>query len=163
MGEPEVTPVNKKCLEIDDIVAMGRLELLTHWPEHFEVQAPPRASPEFLRMALAWRVQTERSGASTSRMDRQLRRIGESIAEGRTPRALDDRPKARGGAILVRTWREKSYTVTVSDKGYVLEGVTYRSLSEVARKITGTRWNGPQFFGLRSAKGIKTAEGIRGK
>jgi len=62
----------------------------------------------------------------------------------------------------VRTWREKSYTVTVSDKGYVLEGLTYRSLSEVARKITGTR-NGPQFFGLRSAKGIKTAERIRGE
>ena len=92
-----------------------------------------------------------------------LRRIGESIAEGRTLRALDDRPTARGGAILVRTWREKSYTVTVSDKGHVLEGVTYRSLSEVARKITGTRWNGPQFFGLRSAKGIKSAERIRGE
>ena len=155
--------MSKKCLEIDEIAAMGRIELLRHWPEHFEVPAPPRASPEFLRMALAWQVQAERHGASTARLDRRLRRIGESIAEGRTPRALDDRPKARGGAILVRTWREKSYTVTVSDKGYVLEGVTYRSLSEVARKITGTRWNGPQFFGLRSTKGLKAAEVALGK
>lgn len=163
MGEPEVTPVSKKCLEIDEVAEMGRIELLRHWPEHFDVPVPRCASQEFLRMALAWQVQAEKYGASTSRLDRRLRRIGESIAEGRTPRALDDRPKARGGAILVRTWREKSYTVTVSDKGYVLEGVTYRSLSEVARKITGTRWNGPQFFGLRSAKGIKTAEGIRGE
>lgn len=163
MGEPEVMPVSKKSLEIDQIAAMGRLELLRHWPEHFDVPAPRRASPEFLRMALAWQVQAERHGASTSRLDRQLRRIGESIAEGRTPRALDDRPKARGGAILVRTWREKSYTVTVSDKGYVLDGVNYRSLSEVARKITGTRWNGPQFFGLRSAKGLKVAEVGLGK
>ena len=114
-------------------------------------------------MALAWRVQAERNGASTSRLDRTLRRIGESIAEAARRARLDDRPKARGGAILVRTWREKSYTVTVSDKGYVLEGVTYRSLSEVARKITGTRWNGPQFFGLRSAQGSKAAEVIRGK
>jgi hypothetical protein len=163
MGEPEVSPVSKKGLEIEEITAMGRIELLRHWPEHFEVPAPPRASPEFLRMALAWRVQTKRSGASTSRMDRQLRRIGELIAEGRTPRALDDRPKARGGAILVRTWRDKTYTVTVSDKGYVLEGVTYRSLSQVARKITGTSWNGPQFFGLRSTKGLKAAEVTLGK
>lgn len=108
-------------------------------------------------------TEATRHGASTTRLDRRLRRIGESIAQGRTPRALDDRPKARGGAILVRTWREKTHTVTVSDAGYVLEGVTYRSLSEVARKITGTRWNGPQFFGLRSAKGIKTAGGIGGK
>lgn len=114
-------------------------------------------------MAMAWRVQTERSGASTSRLDRKLRRIGESIAEGRTPRALDDRSKARGGAILVRTWRQKSYTATVNDKGCVLDGVTYRSLSQVARKITGTRWNNPQFFGLRSAKRLKTAEVGLGK
>ena len=155
--------MSKKSLEVDEIAAMGRLELLRHWPEQFDVSAPPRASPEFLRMALAWQAQAERHGASTSRLDRRLRRIGESIAEGRIPRALDDRPKARGGAILVRTWREKSYTVTVSDMGYVLEGVTYRSLSEVARKITGTRWNGPQFFGLRSTKGLKAAEVARGK
>lgn len=155
--------MSMKSLEIEEIAAMGRIELLRQWPDHFDVSAPPRASPEFLRMALAWRVQTKRNGASTQRLDRQLRRIGESIAEGRTPRALDDRPKARGGAILVRTWRDKSYTVTVSDKGYVLDGVTYRSLSEVARKITGTRWNGPQFFGLRSAKGMKAAEVSLGK
>jgi hypothetical protein len=76
-----------------------------------------------------------RGTAPVLRLDRRLRRIGESIADGRTPRALDDRPKARGGAILVRTWREKSYTVTVSDKGYVLEGVSYRSLSEVAPRL----------------------------
>jgi len=117
MGEPEVTPVNKKYLEIDKIAAMGRTELLRHWPDYFDVPAPRRASPEFLRMALAWQAQAEQHGASTSRLDRRLRRIGESIAEGRTPRALDARPKARGGAILVRTWHDKSYTVTVSDKG----------------------------------------------
>jgi hypothetical protein len=163
MSEPEVKPVSKKCLEIDKMAVMDRPELLRNWPKYFDVPVPRRASPEFLRMALAWQVQAERHGASTSRLDRRLRRIGESIAEGRTPRALDDRPKARGGAILVRSWRDKTYTVTVSDKGYVLEGVTYRGLSEVARKITGTRWNGPQFFGLRSAKGIKSAEGIRGE
>ena len=150
--------MSKKCLEIDRITAMSRTELVQHWPDFFDVCVPPRASPEFLRMALAWQVQVERHGTTTTRLDRRLRRIGESMAEGRTPRALDDRPKARGGAILVRTWREKSYTVTVCDKGYVLEGVTYRSLSEVARRITGTRWNGPQFFGLRSTKGLKAAE-----
>ncbi len=155
--------MGKKHLEIERIAAMGRTELLRQWPEYFDVPPPPRGSPEFLRMALAWRVQTERSGASTLRMDRQLRRIGESIAEGRTPRALDDRPKARGGAILVRSWRDKTYTVTVSDKGYVLDGVTYRSLTQVARKITGTNWNGPQFFGLRSSKGLNVGEVGLGK
>ncbi len=154
--------MSKKCLDVAQIAAMNRIELLELWPEFFGTPVPRQASQEFLRMALGWQFQAKKYGVVTSRLDRRLRQIAESVAEGKTPRALDRRSSARLGAIFVRTWRDRSYTVTVSDKGYVLEGVTYRSLSEVARKITGTRWNGPSFFGLRSAA-TKKKESVRGK
>ena len=55
------------------------------------------------------------------------------------------------GAILVRKWKDQRYQVTVMEKGFAYEGKTYDSLSKVAFAITGTRWNGPRFFGLRAA------------
>ena len=79
-------------------------------------------------------------------------------------------PKARGsgpqtapvparrlkpGTRLLRTWRGRTYTVTVADPGFLYEGKTYSSLSVVAREITGTPWSGPVFFGLKKAKPAK--------
>ena len=79
-------------------------------------------------------------------------------------------PKARGtgpqtarvparrlkpGTRLLRTWRDRTYTVTVGDPGFIYDGKTYSSLSVVAREITGTPWSGPVFFGLKKAKSAK--------
>ena len=60
--------------------------------------------------------------------------------------------RIKPGAILVREWKKASYRVTVLEDGFAYEGKTYESLSEIARLITGTRWNGPKFFGLRNGK-----------
>ena len=61
--------------------------------------------------------------------------------------------------LFLRTWRGKDYAVTVVENGFVFEGTRYASLSEIARKITGTRWNGPSFFGLRKQKAKQTSKG----
>jgi hypothetical protein len=65
--------------------------------------------------------------------------------------------RLKPGTRLLRAWQEKTYTVMVADPGFIYEGKTYRSLSAVARKITGTPWSGPAFFGL--LKKAKAAEG----
>lgn len=141
---------------------MSKAELAHQWPEFFDSPVPRTARREFLRMALAWQLQAKQQSAGTPRLGRRLRQIAESVAEGRTPRVLSAGPRVKLGIKLVRTWRDKDYTVTVTEKGFVLDGVSYQSLSQIARKITGTRWNGPSFFGLRAGKAKKPAEGSRG-
>ena len=68
-----------------------------------------------------------------------------SNGEGRAP------PLGRPGTILVRQWQGATHHVTVVADGYVWNGRTHSSLSGIARAITGTKWNGPRFFGLREA------------
>jgi len=60
--------------------------------------------------------------------------------------------RIKPGAVLVREWKGKSHRITVTEGGFAFEGRPYESLSEIARMITGTRWSGPRFFGLRPDK-----------
>lgn len=89
---------------------------------------------------LAWRLQAERRGGLDIETRRALRRpIGER-----------PRPLAALGVRLVREWQGEAHEVTViGDRAFAYRGQTYRSLSMIAREITGARWNGPRFFGLR--------------
>lgn len=106
--------------------------------------APPKLrSPELLGFMLAWRMQAAALGGLDADTRRALRRpVGEK-----------PRPKVTGGSRLVREWDGVRHEVTVlNDGGFEYRGERHRSLSEIARLITGTRWNGPRFFGLRGAK-----------
>ena len=67
--------------------------------------------------------------------------------------------RIKPGSELVRTWKRKTYRVMVMADGFAHDGRTFASLSEIASKITGTRWNGPRFFGLRSAPNRDGANG----
>ena len=155
--------MQQECPEIEQLESMSKAELVTRWPKVFDSPLPQKASPNFLRMALAWKLQAKKHGTETARLDRRLRQIAEAVADGRTPRVLTAGPEARHGSTIVRTWRGKEYPVTVIKDGFVFEGATYASLSEIARKITGTRWNGPAFFGLRTGKAKKVVGGVRGE
>ena len=76
-------------------------------------------------------------------------RNGDELPEG------GDQPRRHGlrpGTILVREWDGKSQRVTVLDQGFAWNGTTYRRLTEIAFGMTGTRWSGPRFFGLRREK-----------
>ena len=68
--------------------------------------------------------------------------------------------RIKPGSELVRTWKGKSYRVMVMADGFAYDGKTFASLSEIATVITGTRWNGPRFFGLRSRS---NREGVNGR
>ena len=93
-------------------------------------------------MMLAWRIQAERAGGLDAETRRGLRRPEPAKAA----MALKPGP----GAVLAREWQGRVHHVTVQNDGtFLYAGQTFKSLSEVARKITGVRWNGPRFFGLR--------------
>ena len=104
---------------------------------------PPRLRAETLRRLLAYESQARVLGGLTAREKRTLLSIAGGRSEGDAGVT-----SATPGRLLVREWNGRTYRVEVTDAGYVLEGTTYRSLSAVAKRITGTPWSGPRFFGL---------------
>jgi hypothetical protein len=112
---------------------------LTLWGEVFGRPPPKHLSVQFLQRVLIWEVQTRALGGVSARTERALARV----AAGKSPSSA-----AKPGAHLVREWNGRTYRVAVTDQGYVMDGRTWRSLSALARHITGAHWSGPRFFGL---------------
>ncbi|CAN5222650.1 hypothetical protein BH09PSE2_BH09PSE2_09690 [soil metagenome] len=99
---------------------------------------PPRLrSPDLLRLWLAWRIQSDALGGLSRESRRRL--SGQSAAAPRLP----------PGTRLVRDWRGRTLEVVADREGFSFEGKSYRTLSQIAREVTGVQWNGPRFFGLR--------------
>jgi hypothetical protein len=102
--------------------------------------APPKLrSVELMKRLLAWRIQSEAFGGLDAQVRRKLRSAGSRQERSLTP-----------GTKVAREWKGVTHEVAILPDGFGFEGRTYDSLSAVAREITGARWNGPRFFGLRS-------------
>lgn len=130
-------------------LARSRIEdLRQKWFQLFSAPPPMAFGPDLMRRSVAQRLQEDANGKLSPGTQRELNRIIMSIE--RNPIARIQLPRRiKPGAVLVREWKAKTHHVTVLDKGFTYEGRPYPSLSEIAREITGTRWNGPKFFGLR--------------
>ncbi len=134
-------------LDVRDIPGMSKEELLEHWAKLARKPPPKIRSKRLLVYAVAWELQARREGGLVGDT---RRRLAASMGEGGPSRAkAQQRPILRPQSRLVRRWGGRDYEVVVLPKGFLYEGRTYRSLSQIAREITGTRWNGPAFFGLR--------------
>lgn len=130
---------------IDQLQGMSVGQVRKHW-EKWLCNAPPRCqSGRALRMMLAWHLQEQRSGGYSN----DCRRLLKEAMQGTTTRSGPP-PRLQRGALLTREWKGSVHRVQVLDKGFAFEGKIYRSLSEIARRITGTRWSGPRFFGVEA-------------
>jgi hypothetical protein len=130
-------------------VATARLvELRAIWADRLGYAPPPLRSREIFRRMLAYRLQAAALGDLSAAAKRKLAALE---AERTNPRRKRASPRLRlgHGAVLIREWKGVRHEVQVAKDGFRHHGVTYKSLSEVARAITGSRWNGPLFFGLR--------------
>lgn len=117
---------------------------------------PPIAGGrEFLTMAVAWHLQAREFGGLKPAVRRKLESLAKAHEQGAKSQLLAPSVRFRPGTAIVKEWRGKTYNVTVLADGFEYEGKNYRSLSEIAREITGTRWNGPAFFGIRKPKAGK--------
>jgi hypothetical protein len=121
--------------------------LRARWSLWLGGEPPPCQSGRVLRYLLAWRLQEARFGGFSLTVRQRLRALAK--ADGKKP--LHAPPALKRGLVLVRPWKGKIRQVQVLEKGFAYEGVVYRSLSETARAITGTRWSGPRFFGLKES------------
>lgn len=123
-------------------------QLRERWRALFQIEPPQAFGPDLLRRSIAQKLQENAFGKLSSTVKRELSRVVTSL-EGNPTARIELPRRIKPGAVLVRDWKGKSKRVMVLDKGFAYEGRTYPSLSEIAREITGTRWNGPRFFGLR--------------
>ncbi|MHB8285777.1 MAG: DUF2924 domain-containing protein [Caulobacteraceae bacterium] len=127
--------------QVRGLAALDLAALRIIWRERFG--SPPKLrSHDHLRRLLAWRMQAEMLGG----MDQDLRRALMSRS------AQASLPKLAIGTRVSRDWRGVRFEVEIGEEGVLFEGRIYRSLSQVAREITGVRWNGPRFFGLRQGE-----------
>ena len=123
-------------------------DLKRRWRSLYGTEPPSRISRELLTRALAYRLQERGFGGLKPSTRRLLERVGEGGSFSQVMRVGSHR-KAAAGTVLIREWQGTSHRVSVLDDAVIYRGRRYKSLSEVARVITGTRWSGPLFFGLK--------------
>lgn len=136
-----------------DIEALGRMspaELRSVWRETFK-KAAPQLSPDLLARGISYRLQERQHGGlppsvrlELSRLTRLVVRTGECLPANHI--------SLKPGTRLVREWNGRALNVLVCDQGFELDGRQYASLTQIAHDVTGTRWSGPRFFGLKSRK-----------
>ncbi len=130
--------------------------LRTRWRMSFGRNAPSHLARHFLFAMLAYHLQAEVMGdldAATVRFLKQIDLTPSKQAAVPLTQAFERRRRDLSpGTVLTREWEGQHYKVMVLEEGFAWQGRTYGSLSEIAKAITGTKWNGPRFFGLRGRK-----------
>jgi hypothetical protein len=121
-------------------------QLREEW-SNMEGSTPPCVPHSLLRRLVAQRLQERRHGALPALVARELARIASSAPN---PEPARVRVELTPGTRLVREWNGKTITVEVREKGFLYGDRSWRSLSEIARHVTGVHWSGPRFFGLTS-------------
>ena len=143
--------------EIAQLRDLDLKELRVRWRNAFGKPAPEHLTRYLLFRIIAYRLQADRFGDLDAETVKVLKQAagqeGPASAVSKNLARLDQRRFAPPpGAVLVREWDRKSHRVMVMSDGYAWDGRSFGSLSQVAFAITGTKWNGPRFFGLRDRR-----------
>lgn len=122
-------------MELADLKQLDRQGLIEYWQATFGVPAPKQCGQELMRQALGWKIQAKAQGGLSAATRKQLKR--------------GDATELSHGTQLLRVWKGETHQVSVVPEGYLYRGRHWKSLSAIAREITGTPWSGPVFFGLK--------------
>jgi hypothetical protein len=151
----------------DEIAHLRGLDLKglrSRWQSVFQRQAPAHLTRHLLFSIIAYRLQADRFGdldhATRQVLDRTVAKEAGPVMSARLASFDQKRSKLSPGTVLVREWDRRSQRVMVMADGFAWNGQTYDSLSKVAFAITGTRWNGPRFFGLRDKEDRSAVEAL---
>jgi hypothetical protein len=149
----------------DEIAHLRGLDLSglrARWQSVFQRQAPTHLTRHLLFAVIAYRLQVDRFGdldhATKQVLDRATAKEAGPTLSSRLASFDQKRIELKLGTVLVREWDRRSQRVMVMANGFAWNGQTYDSLSKVAFAITGTKWNGPRFFGLRDKEDRSTIE-----
>jgi hypothetical protein len=145
---------------IDDLHAQPREVLMSRFRDLYRSEPPKQISRDLLLRALCFGLQQKAYGGQNASLQRRLRSMAEELQRTGAI-AVNSKSSLSGtvkpGTRLIREWQGAVHEVTVSDDGYIYRDQRYRSLSQIARAITGTRWSGPAFFGLNKTTAVKGA------
>ena len=145
---------------IAELQSLPRDALISRFRDLYRTEPPKQISRDLLLRALGFGLQQKAYGGHNASLQRRLRSLAQelrqtgSIAVNSTSSLTTT---IKSGTRLIREWQGAVHEVTVSEDGYVYREQRYRSLSQIARAITGTRWSGPAFFGLNGARAGKAA------
>lgn len=150
-------------IDVALFASMERDSCIRLWTSRLGFEPPKYTSVPFMRYALAHETQLDAFGGHSSAVKRALKEAWRAYeAAGNIDDSADKRSSRQAvvsatvsstlkpGTHLVREWNGRAYQVEVTEAGFRLDGRDYRSLSSIARKITGTPWSGPRFFGLKT-------------
>jgi Protein of unknown function (DUF2924) len=153
--------VNTRAIErkLDRIRSFGLKELRLEWRRLYHGDAP-RISRDLFILGLGYRLQEIEQGGLGKATRRKLQTIAKAL---RTTGRVGASPSLslKPGARLVREWRGRTHTVTVTEDGFEYADTSYPSLTRIANKITGGHWSGPRFFGLAAAGTGRSVNGGR--
>ena len=144
--------------EIAALQSLDVEQLKTRWRTLYGTEGPSRFSRDLLMRAVAYRMQERALGGLKLTTRRLFQRIA-ADAHARRPLKLAPVRTLEPGAVLIREWGGVKHKVVVLESGFSFRGKRYRSLSEVARHITGSRWSGPLFFGLKGRTKTEAGDG----
>ena len=139
---------NRQSAEIAALAEMTYSNLHLAWRRHYRSTPPKKLSRDILELGIAWKIQETGLGGLGVAVKRQISDLANTMV---TKSGLVKARSAslKPGARLLRAWRGVTHEVMVVEEGFIWAGKTWRSLSVIAREMTGTRWSGPRFFGLR--------------
>jgi hypothetical protein len=148
--------------EIENLKELPMPQLRKRWNRNFNTSVPKGFSRDLIIRSLTYKIQEGAHGGLNQATKRKLRTFAKQLEADDTA-AFDIGPNLKPGTKLVREWQGQRHTVTVLENGFEYSGDRYGSLSMIARKITGTRWSGPRFFGLKNnepkkKKGVQNDE-----
>jgi hypothetical protein len=143
-----------------DLEILNELKTLTHdelkdrFSELYDYPAPKQMSHSFLCRVIAYRLQENENGGTNNPLRQRLRKLAKELKRTGTVSIAPLKP-TKAGTRFLREWQGETHIVSVTERGFLYREQAYRSLSAVAREITGTRWSGPAFFGLKDRKSQK--------
>jgi hypothetical protein len=140
--------------ELAELPKLNRIQLRTKWRSALKQSPPSHLRKQFLVPILAHKLQEQAYGGLRPEVKRRLRELANSFESrpGQPSRKSLAPAPTKPGTRFIRQWKGETHGVTVSEQGFEYKGERYKSLSQIARLITGTRWSGPAFFGLRQGK-----------
>jgi hypothetical protein len=149
-GSDDAVGVKLQALEQMDYAA-----LRSEWRRLYRANPPKRVARDLLMLGVAWKIQEQAYGGQSAATRRRLADLSKTMerdGDVTRNRVVHLKP----GAKLVREWQGKPHTVVVVEDGFEWRGKQWRSLSAIAREITGGHWSGPRFFGLNRQAGQRT-------
>ena len=136
--------------DLSHVATWDRAQCAAEWQRLTGRGAGRHLSANFLRKALAFEAQCKELGGHSTAVKQRLRKLVVPLAKNGT--AKTGKPLLVPGTQLVREWNGRIYRVLVTDEGFEMDGKLYRSLSAIAKRITGAGWSGPRFFGVSNSK-----------